>query len=145
MQCTYELLHANTRGRRGKYKIIKVHITLCVLFSFSHWINSRYLTQDTVYILFVGRLIIMWKEIFLSILFQKYIKSLMHCLIRYFTFWKLAINVVNHFPFPNEYVNMHYHSKRCWNEANELCDEILCMYNIPLTNLWFILNIDIDE
>ena len=40
---------------------------------------------------------IMWKEIFLSILFQKYIKSLMHCLIRYFTFWKLAINVVNHF------------------------------------------------
>ena len=30
MQCTYELLHVNTRGRRGKYKRIKVHITLCV-------------------------------------------------------------------------------------------------------------------
>ena len=26
MQCTYELLHVNTRGRRGKYKIIKVYI-----------------------------------------------------------------------------------------------------------------------
>ena len=30
MQCAYELLHANTRGRRGKYQRIKVHITLCV-------------------------------------------------------------------------------------------------------------------
>ena len=69
MQCTYELLHANTRGRRGKYKIIKVHITLCVLFSFSHQFFflsildikyiSMFLTQDTVYILFVGRLMIM--------------------------------------------------------------------------------------
>ena len=65
------------------------------------------LTLDTVYVLFVGTLI------FLSMLFQKYIKSLMHCLIRYFTFCKLVINVVNHFPFPNEYVSIHYHSKRC--------------------------------
>ena len=36
MQCTYELLRTNTRGRREKYKRIKVHITLCVLFSFAH-------------------------------------------------------------------------------------------------------------
>ena len=30
MQCAYEMLHANTRGRQGKYNRIKEHITLCV-------------------------------------------------------------------------------------------------------------------
>ena len=114
MQCTYELLHVNTRGRRGKYKRIKVHITLCVYCLVLHIesildINIGY----GLYFKFLGTLVILCKVIFRSILFQKYIKSLMHCLIRYFTFWKLAINVVNHCLFPNEYVNMHDHSKRC--------------------------------
>ena len=74
MQCTYELLHANTRGRRAKYKRMKVHITLCVyclvlhiesildICYMIHYVDNSIfllLTYDTFYILFVGRLMIM--------------------------------------------------------------------------------------